>query len=169
MANLAAALDPRSIAVIGASENPDKIGGRPLLYLSQFGFRGEVIPVNPRREEVQGLRTVPRLSDLPRAPDLAIVAVPGEAAVAALDECGAMGVTVAIMMASGFGETESPEAKAAERAMVARARARGMRVIGPNSQGLANFGTGAVASFSSMFLEVRRWTARSASSARAAR
>lgn len=65
MANLAAALDPRSIAVIGASENPDKIGGRPLLYLSQFGFRGEVIPVNPRREEVQGLRTVPRLSDLP--------------------------------------------------------------------------------------------------------
>ncbi|MGX7706633.1 acetate--CoA ligase family protein [Methylobacterium sp. Gmos1] len=154
MANLAAALDPRSIAVIGASENPDKIGGRPLLYLSQFGFRGEVIPVNPRRDEVQGLRAVPRLSDLARAPDVAIVAVPGEAAVAALDECGAMGVTVAIMMASGFGETDSPHGKAAERAMVERARARGMRVIGPNSQGLANFGTGAVASFSSMFLEV---------------
>ncbi len=154
MSNLAAALDPRSIAVIGASENPDKIGGRPLLYLARFGFRGEVIPVNPRREEVQGLRTVPRLSDLARAPDLAIVAVPGEAAVAALDECGAMGVKVAIMMASGFGETDSEHGKAAERAMVERARARGMRVIGPNSQGLANFGTGAVASFSSMFLEV---------------
>ncbi|SFU75993.1 Acyl-CoA synthetase (NDP forming) [Methylobacterium sp. 174MFSha1.1] len=154
MSNLAAALDPRSVAVIGASENPDKIGGRPLLYLARFGFRGEVIPVNPRREEVQGLRTVPRLSDLDRAPDLAIVAVPGEAAVAALDECGAMGVKVAIMMASGFGETDSQHGKAAERAMVARARARGMRVIGPNSQGLANFGTGAVPSFSSMFLEV---------------
>ncbi|MGY2049613.1 acetate--CoA ligase family protein [Methylobacterium sp. JK268] len=154
MSSLAAALDPRSIAVIGASENPDKIGGRPLLYLAQFGFRGEVIPVNPRRDEVQGLRTVPRLSDLSRAPDLAIVAVPGEAAVAALDACGAMGVKVAIMMASGFGETDPEHGKAAERAMVERARARGMRVIGPNSQGLANFGTGAVPSFSSMFLEV---------------
>ncbi|AWN48584.1 CoA-binding protein [Methylobacterium terrae] len=151
--SLQAALDPRSIAVIGASENPDKIGGRPLLYLSRFGFRGEVWPVNPRREEVQGRRTVPRLSGLSRAPDLAIIAVPGEAAVAALDECAEIGVKVAIMMASGFGETADPAAKAAERAMVARARARGLRMIGPNSQGLANFGTGAVASFSSMFLE----------------
>lgn len=152
--SLQAALDPRSIAVIGASENPDKIGGRPLLYLSQFGFRGEVWPVNPRRDEVQGRRTVPRLSALSRAPDLAIIAVPGEAAVAALDECAEIGVKVAIMMASGFGETADPAAQAAERAMVARARARGLRMIGPNSQGLANFGTGAVASFSSMFLEV---------------
>ncbi|TNC15830.1 acetate--CoA ligase family protein [Methylobacterium terricola] len=151
--SLQAALDPGSIAVIGASENPDKIGGRPLLYLSRFGFRGEVWPVNPRRDEVQGRRTVPRLSALSRAPDLAIIAVPGEAAVAALDECGAIGVKVAIMMASGFGETADPAAQAAERAMVARARSRGLRMIGPNAQGLANFGTGAVASFSSMFLE----------------
>ncbi|MGE7413317.1 acetate--CoA ligase family protein [Methylobacterium tarhaniae] len=152
--SLQAALDPSAIAVIGASENPDKIGGRPLLYLSMFGFRGEVWPVNPKRDEVQGRRTVPRLSALSRAPDLAIIAVPGEAAVAALDECGEVGVKVAIMMASGFGETADPAAQAAERAMVARARARGVRMIGPNSQGLANFGTGAVPSFSSMFLEV---------------
>jgi acyl-CoA synthetase (NDP forming) len=152
MSQLSAALDPKSIAVIGASENPDKIGGRPLLYLSKFGYRGTVHPVNPRRAEVQGLRTVPRLADLATAPDLAIIAVPGDAAVQALDECGEMGVKVAIMMASGFGETAA--GKAAEQAMVARARARGMRMVGPNSQGLANFGTGAVPSFSSMFLEV---------------
>jgi acyl-CoA synthetase (NDP forming) len=152
MSQLSAALDPRSIAVIGASENPDKIGGRPLLYLSKFGYRGTIHPVNPRRAEVQGLRTVPRLADLDAAPDLAIIAVPGEAAVQALDECGDMGVKVAIMMASGFGETAA--GRKAEQAMVARARARGMRMVGPNSQGMANFGTGAVPSFSSMFLEV---------------
>ncbi|WP_375461611.1 acetate--CoA ligase family protein [uncultured Enterovirga sp.] len=152
--NLKAALDPRSIAVIGASENPNKIGGRPLLYLSRFGFKGEVYPINPKRSEVQGLRTVPRLADLAHAPDLVIIAVPGEAAVAALEECGEAGVKIAVMMTSGFGESDPENGKQQERAMAERARARGMRIVGPNSQGLANFGTGAIASFSSMFLEV---------------
>lgn len=148
------ALDPRSIAVIGASENPNKIGGRPLLYLSRFGFRGAVYPINPRRAEVQGLRAVPHLLDLPSVPDMAIIAVPGEAAVQALEECGAVGVKVAVMMTSGFGESDPENGKAQERRMAERARARGMRVVGPNAQGLANFGTGAIASFSSMFIEV---------------
>ncbi|MEA2936059.1 MAG: hypothetical protein QOD74_2705, partial [Variibacter sp.] len=108
--------------------------------------------INPKRSEVQGVKAVPRLADLDSAPDVAIIAVPADDAVRALDECGAMGVKIAVMMTSGFGET-GPEGKAAERAMVARARAQGMRMVGPNTQGLANFGTGAVLSFSSMFLE----------------
>lgn len=153
-ASLAAALAPGSIAVIGASENPNKIGGRPLHYLARFGFKGAVYPINPSRSEVQGVRAVPRIADLPVSPDLAIIAVPGEAAVAALEECGAVGVKVAVMMTSGFGEADPENGKAAERAMTDRARAQGMRIVGPNSQGLANFGTGAIASFSSMFLEV---------------
>ena len=151
--DLRAALDPRSIAVIGASENPNKIGGRPLLYLSRFGFKGEVCPINPKRGEVQGLKAFPRLSDVPRAPDLAIIAVPGDAAVSALDECGEVGVKVAVVMTSGFGEADPGHGKEQERRMAERARARGLRVVGPNSQGLANFGTGAIASFSTMFLE----------------
>jgi acyl-CoA synthetase (NDP forming) len=150
--NLKAALDPASVALIGASENPNKIGGRPLDYLQRFGFRGAIYPINPKRTEVQGVKAVPRLVDLDSAPNVAIIAVPGDDAVRALDECGTMGVKLAVMMTSGFGET-GPEGKAAERAMVERARARGMRMIGPNTQGLANFGTGAVLSFSSMFLE----------------
>jgi len=150
--NLGVALDPASIAVIGASENPDKIGGRPIAYLARFGFRGRVFPINPHRAQVQGYRSFPGLAELPEAPDVAIVAIPGEQAVAAVDSCAAAGVKVAIMMASGFGETEG--GKAQEREMAARARARGMRIVGPNSQGLANFATGAVASFSSMFTEV---------------
>ncbi len=147
------ALNPKSIAVIGASENPNKIGGRPLLYLSRFGYQGKVYPINPKRTEVQGLATSPSLLDLPEAPEMAIIAVPGAAAVEALDACGKSGVKLALMMSSGFGETEGEDGVARQKDMVARARARGMRVVGPNSQGLANFGTGAIASFSTMFIE----------------
>ena len=151
-ANLKAALDPRSIAIIGASENPHKIGGRPLDYLRRFGFKGTIAPINPGRTEVQGVKAVPSLAALDHAPDVVVIAVPGEAAVNALEECGDVGVKVAVMMTSGFGET-GPDGKETERRMVERARSRGLRMIGPNTQGIANFGTGAVMSFSSMFIE----------------
>ena len=147
------ALAPRSIAVIGASDNANKIGGRPLAYLSRFGYRGTVYPINPTRTEVQGLRCFPDLKALPDVPDVVVVAVAGELAVAAVDECAQAGVALCIVMSSGFGESD-PAGKAREQAMAARARARGMRIVGPNSQGLANFGNGAVASFSTMFTEV---------------
>ena len=111
-------------------------------------------PINPKRAEVQGLKTFARLGDLPDAPDLAIIAIPGDAAIEALDECGDAGVKIAVLMTSGFGESDPEHGKAQERRMAERARARGMRIVGPNSQGLANFGTGAIASFSTMFIEV---------------
>ena len=152
-AALRRALAPRSIAVIGASDNAHKIGGRPISYLSRFGFQGQVFPINPARLEVQGLRSYQSLRDLPEVPDVAIIAVPGELAVRAVDECAQAGVAVSIIMSSGFGEAHA-EGKQQERAMRERARAAGMRLVGPNSQGLANFGTGAVASFSTMFTEV---------------
>ena len=152
-AALRLALAPRSIAVIGASDNPHKIGGRPIAYLSRFGFRGQIFPINPARDEVQGLRCWPSLQALPERPDIAIVAVPGDGAVEAVDACAEAGVALCIIMSSGFGEVDAA-GKERERAMTARARARGMRLVGPNSQGLANFGTGAVASFSTMFTEV---------------
>ncbi|WP_326542623.1 acetate--CoA ligase family protein [Pseudorhodoferax sp.] len=147
------ALAPRSIAVIGASDNAHKIGGRPIAYLSRFGFQGPVYPINPTRPEVQGLRTYADLQALPEVPDMAIIAVPGEAAVEAVQACAQAGVSVGIIMASGFGEVHA-EGKRQEQAMRACARAAGMRLIGPNSQGLANFGNGAVPSFSTMFTEV---------------
>ena len=153
-AALRKALNPRSIAVIGASDNAHKIGGRPIAYLSRFGFQGKVFPINPARAEVQGLRSYQGLGDLPEVPDVAIIAVPGELAVRAVDECAQAGVAVSIIMSSGFGEAHA-EGKQQERAMRERARAAGMRLVGPNSQGLANFGTGAVASFSTMFTEVQ--------------
>jgi acyl-CoA synthetase (NDP forming) len=153
-AALRTVLNPRSVAVIGASENSNKIGGRPLLYLSKFGYRGKVYPINPKRKDAQGYKAYPSLSALPEAPEVAIVAVPDDLAVQAVDECAALGVRVAIVMASGFGETSDPAAIEKERRIAARGREAGMRIIGPNTQGLANFATGAVLNFSTMFLEV---------------
>jgi acyl-CoA synthetase (NDP forming) len=151
--SLKAVLDPKSIAIIGASDNPNKIGGRPLVYLSRFGYRGKVYPINPKRTETLGYKTYPSIKDLPESPEVAIVAVPGDAALAAVDECAERGVKAVVLMSSGFGESDPVGGKEKERQMVLRARAKGMRVIGPNSQGLANFGTGAILSFSTMYLE----------------
>src|SRR5689334_25073886 len=142
--NLRAVLDPRSVAVIGASENPNKIGGRPLLFLSKFGFRGQVYPINPKRGETQGYKAYPDLSALPAVPDVAVIVVPGDFAMQAVEDCARIGVKTAIVMASGFGETASPQAQAQERRMKALADETGMRVIGHNSQGHANFGRGDV-------------------------
>ncbi|HTS52235.1 MAG TPA: acetate--CoA ligase family protein [Burkholderiales bacterium] len=152
-ARLRTVLAPKSVALIGASENPNKIGGRPLAYLSRFGFRGKVYPVNPKRGEVQGFKAYPNLAALPETPEVALIVVPGELAVEGVEECARAGVQVAIVMASGFGETSDAAARANQQRMVELGRASAMRVIGPNSQGLANFACGAVLSFSTMFLE----------------
>ncbi|RSE90437.1 acetate--CoA ligase family protein [Achromobacter denitrificans] len=153
----AAALDrllaPASIAIVGASDNPDKIGGRPIHYMRRHGYAGTLYPINPQRAEVQGERAWPDLDALPAPPDLAIVAVAGEQAVLAVDRCAALGVSAAIVISAGFSET-GEAGRRTQDAMTARARAAGMRIVGPNSQGLANFGNGAIASFSTMFLEV---------------
>jgi acetate---CoA ligase (ADP-forming) len=148
--NLDAALNPRSIAVVGASDNPHKVGGRPILFMRKYGFRGKVFPINPARAEVQGYKAYADLASLPEVPDMAIVALAGEATVQAVEQCARMGVKVAVVMASGFGETGA-EGKKFQDAMLAQARAAGMRMVGPNSQGLANFGSGAIANFSTIF------------------
>ena len=150
---LQAALDPKSIAIIGASENPNKIGGRPILYMKRHGYKGAIYPINPNRQEIQGLKGYPSLASLPEVPELAIVIVGGDGTVAAVEECAKLGVKAAIIIASGFAET-GDQGRAVQDRMVATARAAGMRLIGPNSQGLANFGNGAVASFSTLFVEV---------------
>lgn len=146
-------LNPKSIAIIGASDNPDKIGGRPIYYMRRHGYTGTLYPINPQRTQVQGERTWPSLDDLPAIPDLAIVAVAGDQAVQAVDRCAELGVSTAIVISAGFSEI-GHAGKAQQDAMTARARAAGMRIVGPNSQGLANFGNGAIACFSTMFLEV---------------
>jgi acyl-CoA synthetase (NDP forming) len=93
-------LSPSSIAIIGASTDPNKVGGRPLLYLSRFGYRGRVYPVNSNRDVVQGVRAFPDAASLPEAPDLAIVAVPSGQAHEAVTACAERGAKAAIVMTS---------------------------------------------------------------------
>src|SRR6202161_4526906 len=154
MTRLKAALAPRSVAIIGDSENTNKVGGRPVHYLDKFGFKCKIFPINPSRKEIQGHTCYPNLRDLPEAPEMVIVAVPGDNAMGAVEECAPPGVKIAVVRASGFGEVDAIAGKAKERRMVEIAHKAGMRIVGPNSQGLANFGTGTIASFSTMFMEM---------------
>lgn len=152
-ARLARAFSPRSVAIVGATEDPHKVGGRPLHYLQRFGFAGAIYPVNPKRDTVQGLRAYPHLEALPDRPDAVVVAV-GEAQVEpVVRSCGALGIGAAIVMSSGFGETGA-NGRARQDRLVALARLQGVRLVGPNAQGIANFHSGAVLNFSTMFMEV---------------
>lgn len=150
---LQALLTPCSIAVVGASDHIHKIGGRPIHYMLTHGYDGRLYPVNPQRETIQGLPAYPSLAALPDTPELAIIVVAGDAAVDAVRECARLGVAAAIVIASGFGEA-GEAGKRQQDEMVRVARHAGLRLVGPNSQGLANFGSGAIASFSTMFIEV---------------
>lgn len=144
---------PASVAVVGASDDPEKIGGRPLRYMREFGYAGTVVPVNPKRPEVQGMATVPTLAESPVVPDVALIGVPGVAAVEAVETAAAMGVKGCVVMSSGFGETSTAEGAALQARMLGASRDAGMRVVGPNSQGLASFHSGAVLGFSTLFTE----------------
>lgn len=144
---------PSSVAVLGASDDPDKLGGRSVKFLSQFGYRGAIWPVNTRRREVQGLPAYPSFAELPATPDAVVVAVPRVDAPIAVAEAAAAGVPLAVIMTSGFSETGSDADRAAETHIVEQARSTGMRVVGPNCQGTADFATGVILSFSTMFIE----------------
>ena len=102
--SLDAMLRPHSVAVLGASNDPTRIGGRPIAYMLSQGFAGAILPVNPNRAEVQGLLAYPSVAALPSVPDTAIVAVPAELAVQAVDDLGARGVRSAIVFTAGFAE-----------------------------------------------------------------
>jgi acyl-CoA synthetase (NDP forming) len=143
---LSALFHPRSVAVIGASADKSKIGGRPIHHLLTSGFQGPIYPINPSRDEVQGLRCHPSLAAVGADVDLAIVAVPTPAVLDAVRECATAGVRVAILFSAGFAEM-GPEGAALQREVVAVAAAAGMRIVGPNCIGAANMAEGAATTF----------------------
>lgn len=144
---------PESVAVLGASDDDNKIGGRVIRYLTQFGFGGQVWPVNPNRAQVQGLAAYPSFADLPAVPEAVVVALPRAHAGAAVCAVADAHVPLAVVMTSGFGETGTSADRRAQDELLGRARAGGTRVVGPNCQGTADFRTGTVLSFSTMFIE----------------
>ncbi len=130
-------LSPGSVAVVGASSDPTRIGGRPIAYMQSRGFAGAIYPVNPNRAEIQGLQAYPDIASLPAIPDVAIVAVAATQVMETVAALGAKGVKAAIIFSAGFAETGAAGAILQDR-MMDVARAHGMRVLGPNCLGLFN-------------------------------
>jgi acyl-CoA synthetase (NDP forming) len=149
-ASLTPLLAPRSVAVVGASDDPTRIGGRPIAAMLAKGFAGRIFPVNPKRERIQGLTTWPRIADLPEVPDVAVVAVPAAQAIGVVEELGQHGVKGAIVFSAGFAEVDEAGA-AAQAKMVEIAKRYGMRLLGPNCLGLFNARVGFYPTFSSSF------------------
>jgi acyl-CoA synthetase (NDP forming) len=128
---------PRAIAVYGASSDPTKIGGRPLDFLKASGFDGPLYPINPKAPVIQGLPSFATVSAVPGPVDLAIVAVPAPAVLAALEDCAAKGVGGAVVLSSGFAEVGGAGVEW-QHSITALARRSGMRVVGPNCMGVIN-------------------------------
>lgn len=139
---------PRSVAVLGASDDPGKIGGRPIRYLLENGFEGKILPVNPGRDTVQGLKAYPSVGAVSDPVDLAIIALPARLVVNAVQECADAGVRSLIVFSAGFAEI-GEEGSAAQDEMTAIARNSGMRILGPNCLGAINLREGMIGTFSS--------------------
>ncbi len=124
--------NPESIAVVGASRNPRKIGHIILRNILEAGYRGRVYPVNPNADRILGLRAYPRLTDIPEPVDVAIVAVPAEKVLGVAEDAGRRGVGFLVVISSGFSEVGRREL---EEKLVSIARRYGFRVLGPNVAG----------------------------------
>jgi len=139
-----------SVAVVGASPKPGALGRLPVEFLQRYGYRGRILPVNPRGGEILGLPAYPSVASAPGPVELALIMVGAERVPAAIDDCIQAGVGVAVVGSSGFAEA-GPAGARLQDEIAARARAGGLRLLGPNCIGAANFHTGLVASFSPMF------------------
>lgn len=142
--------DARSVAVVGASDKPGSIGRLPVEHLLRYGFGGAIYPVRPDGAPVAGLRSYETVQACPTSVDLVMIMVGAERVAAAVDDCVAAGVPTAIVCSSGFAET-GPAGAALQDDIVARARAGGVRVVGPNCIGAVGVDRGLVASFSPLF------------------
>jgi len=133
MSDMEALFRPKSIAVVGASRHPGKIGYEVLKNLINYGFKGDIYPVNPKADNILGLKAYPTVSSIPGEVDMMVVSVPAKLVLDIIDDAGRKGVKVAVIITSGFKEIGKVEL---EREVVEKARSYGMRVLGPNIFGI---------------------------------
>lgn len=137
-ADLTRLINPRSIALVGASDRPQSIGGRTLSNLLDHStVNGELYLVNPTKTELRGRRCWPSVAALPETPDVAVIAVPASGVLEVMEECAARRVPFAVILTSGFGEA-GPEGERAQARLKEIADGAGMRIYGPNCPGLSN-------------------------------
>ena len=147
--------NPRSVAVIGASSNPMKMGHQCLLSLRKGSFAGPIYPIHPQEKEILGIRAYPDLRHVPGDVDLAILVLPASEALAALSACQKKNVGGAVIITAGFREIESPAGAALQEEMAALANRTGIKIIGPNTFGMTNVHAGLNASFTPVFSHLK--------------
>ncbi|MBW3609159.1 MAG: acetate--CoA ligase family protein [Actinobacteria bacterium] len=138
MGALDCVFDARRVAVVGASDEPDKVGATLMRNLERF--TGEVVPISSSREDVAGRRAYKRLRDVPGGVDLAVAAVPARAVPGVVQDAAAAGVGAVVVLSGGFAETGAEGAEL-QAEVVAAARAVGLRIVGPNCLGVQNCAT----------------------------
>jgi len=140
-------LQPKSLAVIGASREPEKVGHRVLKNIVEGGFSGRIYPVNPNAEEILGLKCFKSVGEIPDEVDLAIISVPAKIVPSVAEECGKKGIKGLVVISAGFGETGAEGLKL-ERELVRICRKYGIRLQGPNCLGIINTKVNLNAAFS---------------------
>lgn len=129
---------PRAVAVVGASRDTNHIGHKILQGLIDAGFPGPIYPVNPKADELLGLKVYASPRDLPKGVDLAIMAIPARAMIAAVDAAAAAGIRAIVVITAGFAEVHDPNGHDLQRHLLEKVRGHGMRMIGPNCLGVIN-------------------------------
>jgi acyl-CoA synthetase (NDP forming) len=145
---LDALLKPESVAIIGASDNPNRIGGRPIRYCKAAGYTGTIHAVNPNHDQAQGLPCHRHIDEIPGQVDLAVIAVSADKTVASVEACARKGVRAAVIFSAGFAETGAA-GEEAQRALTDISRSSSMRILGPNCLGVYNASNGFFATFTS--------------------
>ncbi|WP_207021548.1 acetate--CoA ligase family protein [Phycicoccus sp. DTK01] len=145
-------LEPRSVAIVGASSRPDALSWWPLHLLQHNEFRGHLYPVNPKYDSLGGIPCYPSVTAIGEPVDVAVIVLNVEGTLAAVRECAEAGVQAVILPTQGFGEM-GEDGRAKERELKAIADAAGMRIVGTNTDGVANFALGATMSIQPLLEE----------------
>jgi acetyl coenzyme A synthetase (ADP forming)-like protein len=138
--------NPKSVAVIGASRTPGKLGYQVLHNIIEAGYKGEIYPINPKAGEVLGLKCYRSIKRVPKRVEFAVVIVPAKIVPSVIKDCGKKGVKAAVIISGGFGEV-GDKGEELERKAVAAAEKAKIRILGPNCQGVNDTSSGLCASW----------------------
>ena len=153
---LDAIFNPKAVAVIGASDNPGKLGSHVMRSLVEGKYPGKIFPVNPGKEEILGIKTYPSLSMVPDTVDLSIIVLPAEQVPKMIKECYEKGVRGIVLITAGFKEIEDKRGESLQREITDLADRFGIKIIGPNTFGIVNLHLHLNASFTPEFSLVEK-------------